>query len=501
MSELTIIEKALKYLNAVNEETRKNDIEDRLDYYYDNFKDLIDDELEDQFQEDNYDNIKIMIDDSINLVEYITNETAILYVKEPQRKLSKNSKRWDEIQKTIMQDIIMDKANKLTYVCNECGIIIQPRNGTIELDIVSPNMISVIQKEEDPTQIFGFIYEINLSNTIDNDLTDQVAYKRDLYKREFIYYDIEGNHLKFDQNNKIITNEKNPDNVNPYKDKKGKFILPLIICHKKYNENSVWDETSGNKLFSATKQIAVIASLFNYYMKNSSHKQPVVTGQADVQIPDKQVLDVLKVLKVIGEGAKIELLDFQGNLEQFFQQIQHKIELTLNQEGLALDDFTKSGSPESGYKLQLKKEPLKKKINEQKPFFRIYENDLFDKIRIVNNTMYNEKIDENIEFTIDFAEIEFEKDPEEVRKQRSFDLHNNLTNPLKLMMEDNPDIETEKDAEKIYNENKEINDRLNVNLEVVNNNLNNKFNKFNKFGGGKNAMQKEKEKKKKEIIK
>jgi len=71
MSELNVIEKALKYLNAANEETRKNNIEDRLDYYYDNYKDIIEDELKDQFTETNFDNIKLMIDDSINLVEYI----------------------------------------------------------------------------------------------------------------------------------------------------------------------------------------------------------------------------------------------------------------------------------------------------------------------------------------------------------------------------------------------------------------------------------------------
>jgi hypothetical protein len=485
MSELNIIEKVLKHLNTVNEDTRKNNIEERLDYFYDNFKTLLDNELKDQFVADNYDNIKLMIDDSINLVEYVINETAVLYVKEPQRKLSTDSKRWDEIQKTIKQDIIMDKVNKKTYACNECGILIQPRNNTIELDILSPNMISIIQDSDDPTKIFGFIYEINLSNTIDNNFTEQIKYKRDAYKRQFVYYDVEGNHFRFDENKKIIENETNPDNVNPYKDKQGNFILPLVICHKSYNENSVWDETSGNKMFSGTKQIGVLATLFNYYMKNASHKQPVITGNADVQIPDKQILDTMSVLKIIGEGANVDLLDFQGNLEQFFMQILHKIELFLNQEGLALEDFSKSGTPESGYKLQIKKEPLKKKINQQKPFFRIYENELFEKIRIVNNTMYNKKIDENIEFSIDFAEIEDVPDLKELREDRTWKLHNNITNPLKFIMEDNPDIKTEQEAEKIFNENKKINERLQINIDAVNDELDKKINKFQ---GDKNAI-------------
>lgn len=487
-NELNIIEKALKNLNAANEDTRKDTIEKRLDYLYDNYKDLITDEIEDQFVKNNFENIKLMIDDSINLAEYIINEIAVLYAKEPQRKLSKDSKRWEKIQETINQNIIMDKVNKITFCCNECGIVVQPRNDTIELDIIAPNMISIIQEEDDPTKIFGFVYEINLSDTVDNDLTEQVPYKRDLYKRQFIYYDIEGNHFKFDQNNKIIENETNPDNVNPYKDDKGNFILPLVIFHNNYNENSIWDETSGNKIFSSTLQIGVVSTLFNYYLKNSSHKQPVITGNADVQIPDSQILDVLSVIKIIGEGADFKLVDFQGDLEQFFKQLQHKIELTLNQMGLALDDFTKSGSPESGYKLQLKKEPLKKKVDEQKPFYRIYENELFEKIRIVNNTMYGEQIDKNITFAIDYAEYGMLEDPEEVRKDRTWKLQNNMTNILKLIMEDNPDIKTEVEAEKIYNENKVINKRLDVNLDQINSDIDNKIDEL----GNKNTLPKEK---------
>lgn len=491
-----IIKNALKYLHAANEETRKNNIEERLDYYYDNYKDRIDTEIKNIFTDKNYKNIKLMIDDSINLVEFITNETAVLYAKEPQRKLDKDSKRWDELQKTMNQDIVMDKANKLTFACNDSGIVIQPRNDTIELDLLTPNMISIIQEKDDPTKIFGFIYEINLTDTIDNQLTDEAKYKRDAYlKRQFIYYDKDGNHFKFDENYNIIINEKNQDNVNPYKDQKGNFILPLVIFHNKYNEDAIWDETSNNKMYSATKQIGVISTLFNYYLKNASHKQPVITGNADVQIPDNQILDPLTVLKIIGENAAFDLKDFQGNLEQYFQQILHKMELILNQYGLALDDFMRKGAPESGYKLQVKREPLKKKINQQKPFWRLYENELFDKIRIVNNTMYNEKIDENIEFNIDYAEVEVVADPEETRKARSWDLHNNLTNPLKILREDNPDIKTDEDAEKIYNENKKINERLNINIDKINNELDNKINDL----GGQSGLQKEKEKKEKVI--
>lgn len=491
MGKNNIVEKALRQLNAANESSRKNDIEERLDYYYDDFHSRIDTELESLFQENNYENIKLMIDDSINLVEYVVNEIAVLYSKEVQRILDKDSKRWDDLQVGLNLDLTMDKTNKLTRACNECGIVIVPRNNTVELDILTPNMISIIQEEENPTDIHGFIYEINLTNTVDSSAikvatSDKKTWERDAYRREFIYYDKAGNHFKFDNNYKIIPNEENPDNENPYKDKKGKYILPLVLCHRRYNENSIWDETTGHKLYSGTKQIAVISSLFNYYLKVSSFKQPVITGNADVTIPDKQILDPLKVLKVLGENAGIDLLDFQGDLEQFKKQILHKIEILLNQEGLALDDFMKTGSPESGYKLQLKKEPQKRKIDEQKPFFRIYENELFEKVRIVNNTFYpDKKIDENLTFKIDFPEFDVSPDPEEKMKQTTWEIHNNLTNPLNVIMENNPDVKTEEEAQKVYDNNKAINERLNVNLDRVNNNLDKKIDQIT---GGNDAV-------------
>lgn len=488
-----LVQEALQQLHVSSENTRKSDIEDRLDYYYDNYKHLIDSELSDQFVSQNYDNINLMIDDSINLVKYVIDEISTVYHKPAERKLDNESdakegknQRYFNIINKIKLDLIMDKSNKLTNVCNEVALVAQPRNGIVEVDLMTPDMFSVIQNKDDPKKIDAFIYEVDLTDSESSMGVVLISGRNTTLDRHFVYYDVIGNHFKFDINYHIISNPENPDNENPFKDSEGNYIIPAVICHKSYLENAVFDTTSGNGLFSATKQIGVIASLFNYYLKNASHKQPVITGSADVKIPDNQILDPLTVLKIIGENANFDLKDFQGDLEQFNQQIENKAERILNQEGLSLADFKKSAVPESGFKLELKREPLQKKRDEQIKFWRIYENDLFIIMRIVNNTMYpSDKISETAIFSVNFQELVAKVSPEEQRKNDEYRLSKNMVNILDLMIRDDPDLNEESAREK-YENNKKINDELNANT-AIETNLDNKFQQINNEGATQGA--------------
>ncbi len=476
-----LVTKALQLLLESNESSRKSEIENRLDYYKDNFKDLIEAELKTQFVPENYKNMKKMIDDSINLVEFVIDEISTVYHDAPVRTLDgeeDDENIYFKMLKKIHYDLIMDKANKLCNVCNEVALVYQPRNDIVEVDLMTPNMFSVIQDADNPKKMYAFIYEIDLTDSNTSVGIKSLTHRSAIDERHFVYYDVEGHHFKFDNNYKVIENLDNPENENPYKDKDGNFIIPVVLCHRQYLEDSIFDTTSGNKIFSATKQIGVISTLFNYYLKNASHQQPVITGNADVQVPDDQILDVLKVLKIQGENADIKLLDFQGNLDEFKKQIDSKIEKALNQEGLALADFQKSGTPESGYKLQIKNEPLKKRRDDQVKFWRIYENEGFVIMRIVNNEMYDEKISDTAKFNVDFVELKYTESPEEKRKNDEWELLHNLTNPLQLMMDDDKDLDM-KQAEAKYTENKAINDRLQVNTKAIDDSLDNEFNKVN----------------------
>ena len=55
-------------------------------------------------------------------------------------------------------------------------------------------------------------------------------------------------------------------------------------------------------------------------------------------------------------------------------------------------------------------------------FWRDYENQLFEIMRIVNNTMYTNKIPYTDKFNVNFAEMDTNQSPEEKRKDQEYRL-------------------------------------------------------------------------------
>ena len=476
-----LINESINASVSAAESNRKLDVEYRLDFLNDDFKDRIEYELKKQFCKETYEGIKLLIDDSINIVEYVSNEIGSIYDDSPIRYLSDSAgsivkdNRYDEILTLSMLDIKLAREEKICFACNECVVAIQPRNGTIEYDLLPPNTVSVIQDSADPSKPCAIIYEINLTNTEKN---TSVLDKDRL--RYFVYWDIQGNHFMFDNHHRRFSNDDNPNRENRYKDKNGNFILPFVIFHKNYNENTVWDNTSTNKLFSAQIQIGVLGTLHNYYLKWNSFKQLAVYGDFDIKVPQDQIRDPGYMFKILGESANVSVLDTQGQMDVFDMMIMKKIERALNQEGLSLESFSKTGSPESGYKLKIKNEPKLRRINMRKKFARVYENELFEKTRIVNNTVYpNNKINEDLEFHIDFSDYKPEQDPIELDKHRAYLVSTNMATPVDFIREDNPDIETDEDALKLYNENKATNKQLTIDTTQAENNIDNELNVSN----------------------
>lgn len=471
----SVIEQAYSDMKSAAEVQRKALIEERRYYLEDDFKHLITAELKNQFTKETYDAINLLIDDSLNLVSFMSEEIGGgVYQYEAMREFkSPNSndadQRYKDILKEVQLDIIMDEVSKATFALNEYVVGIIPRGDRICIDIMPPDYVTVWQKPDDPLSIRALMYEVILSDSQTNAAINTGSTATQ-YKRNFIYWDIDGNHFKFDEHFRIIPNPENPDNVNPYKDKAGNFIIPFVICHKKYNARTIWDGTNGNKMFSAQKQIGVLSTLFNYYAKVLSLKQLSVTGNAEIKLSNQQLLDPLHVFKVEGEGASVSVLDMQGRLDMFEKNvIIGKLERALNSEGLSLESFTRSGNTESGYKLKVKKEGQLKRISALKKYFRVYEKQIAEILRIVNNTTFpDKKIAEDAEFSIDFGDYVPEENPIDVDKHREWELAHDQKTEVDFLMEDNPDLDEDAAKNKLA-ENKAFNASTQGNVQTVQN--------------------------------
>jgi hypothetical protein len=237
----------------------------------------------------------------------------------------------------------------------------------------------------------------------------------------------------------------------PYRDEEGKPVLPFVIFHREEPEDSFWDQTSGRDLINATVMIGIKMTLFDYYFKVASFKQPYIIGD-EISVPSKQILDPLTVFQAKGEGAQIGLLDMQINLDQLKDALIFQINSIINNYGISADQWSLSISEISGRALKIRNRALLEIRQEQIPYYRDYEKEIFEKTKIINNAHFPDKPIKAEKFSVDFGEIEFPEDPEEELRLDAKRLKLGLISLGQFYQKYNPDVD-EKEGEKIIIEN------------------------------------------------
>lgn len=450
-----MLEKAKDGLTAA----RKKNVIERLNIYNDYFKDIIKTEVDLQFSEKTRANIKQMIDDSNNLLKRIVNDISVVYQESAQRSYQVNGKddgRYLDLISKMPLDLITQEVNRLTNLCNETLIYIVPRNGRIDYDILTPDYVEVYQDEDDPTKPVAIIFTQSYVDT---------KGKTKIY---YIYFDVFGNHFKFDEDHNPVRIPDNPEGINPYQDpeRRDRTVLPFVIFHKKFPRTQIWEDTSGQDLVSATKQIGVMLTYLNYLFKVQSFKMLYLAGIDIKDVPVELVFDPLFPKVFPDSSGSMGVVDYQIDLRQLWSIIYEKVGVIANNYGLSLDNFKLTVQAQSGFALKIKNSALEKIVNEQKKFYRYYERELFEKTKIVNNSQYKDKIADNGVFKVDFAETEYPESPDEIRNQWKFDIQMGARSILDYVMYVNPDIKTREQAEKQLRDNVELNNRISDELGV-----------------------------------
>ena len=193
-------------------------------------------------------------------------------------------------------------------------------------------------------------------------------------------------------------------------------------------------------------------TLFDYHFKVGTIKQPYLVGD-DVEAPSGQEMDLLTLLTASGEGAQIGLLDMQLNLDEQKDALIYAVNSIINNYGISADQWSLNIQEMSGRALKIRSQALLETRQDQLPFYREFEHELFKTTRIVNNAHFNKKIPDAAEFSIDFGEIDFPDNPEDELRLDAKYLKLGLMSPGQFFMKYNPDFKDEKDAEKAILEN------------------------------------------------
>lgn len=427
------------------DQERQNEAQDKLDIYSDDFEEIIEDKLTRLFHPDSVKRLLYHVNQSQNILKRVINETSTVYKREAQRTLNIDSPKYEEIKELNNFDIKGKKINRYTNLLNETLIKVGFRGGRIVYDIITPNICTVVQNEADPTQADAIIYQVTRANTPG---ASDIRYH---------YWSKDGDYLIYDESFRIIGRiydswDESGQLQYPYIDPDtGGYLLPFVISHKEEPDSNFWDQDNGRDLYNAAIMTAIKMTLFDYYFRVGSFKQIYLIGD-EADMPASQVLDPLTVLRASGEGAAIGVLDREIDMEQLKNAIVFQINSIINNYGISSDQWTLSVSELSGIALKIKNMPLLEIREDQLPFYRQYEKDLFKVTRVVNNAHVlnrSEEIPEKAEFNVDFAEITFPEDPIKELEHAKNQLKAGIISLGQFYMFFNPDIKDEKEAEKI----------------------------------------------------
>lgn len=423
------------------EEARLDEAADRLALYQDDYESIIRATMSKLFCKENYDRLFFHVNGSQNILKRVVNEISMVYKTDAKRTLDVDSDRYETIKSEIEIDGRMRRVNRLTNLLNDTIIKIAVRDGAIAYDILTPDICTVIQNQDDPTKISAVSWMRSWLDTVSNRLIYEYEYIDDLGWWAVLDSNFRAKQIIYD-----------PDTY-PYRDATGRPVMPLVCVHRQQPETRFWDPDSGRDLYNAAVMLGVKMTMFDYLFKATSFKQIYIVGG---HVPDKQVMDAVTVLHAQGDPnttVDIGTLDLQTNVANIVQALTFQLNSVINNYGISADMWTLSISEMSGRALKIKNRALLEQRAEQVPTYRKAEQELFEKTRLINNTHAGffgwEKIPENAKLKVDFAEVEFPEDPNYEIALEATRLNSGLVSLGRFYQEFNPDITDEAEAEKV----------------------------------------------------
>lgn len=458
-----IAQRALDLLMEPASVNRRKEQQVRLDYYYDDQEKYVTEAIRKQFK---YPDRIALQEEILNLTAMIIDELASIYSEKPFRQLQDVDESEDKFYQDLTSasglDQTMETANALTKLCKT--ILVRPvwRDEQIYYDIYTPNMFDVIEDPLDPTRPLGIVY----STTVD--LTNQFDIKKvtegDPFNNEnaIFYVWTKEHHFAFSakrEGDKIIAvikeNSENVDNENPYKDPvTNEGVLPFAILRDGQAVDSFFLR-GGEDLIATNKIVNVKLSEENYLTKMQSYSIPVRIGASSSDkefISDPSMTVDLPMDDEQEKGADFKYVSPEARIKELNDSIDKKISRIAIKYKLNPEMFSSSGQKSSAQALQLQNYHLTKIIKRDKPYYAQYEQDIFRLTVIVNNTHNEKQLKADAVLFVDFKDLETPMTVEE-KDNHNVLMHNNgLLSRKKWLIDENPDIRDEKQAQEILDE-------------------------------------------------
>lgn len=435
-----IVKQSLKRAKDVAEINRKQSSRNRLKIYHDDWDDILNAKLKEEFTELNYKGLKLTRDTSQNILKKVVNEISLVYKRPPERIFEPKVDAYTEILENIRVNVFMKKINRYTTLLNDTIIHVPwnyKENAITKLQMITPDICTVIQNEDDPETIDALWYAVDYwdSPTV-------------VDEQWFVFWSQE-QHFLFTEGGKIEPpTDENTDMINPYGE------LPFVFVHNQQIDGQFWNDLTGDDLITGCVWNGKKKSLKNYYFKHASFKQPYAIG-AELKLPPELRSDPSTIWTLEGKG-EIGMLDLTVAFGEFDKTMLKDVNDFLATYNLSVDMFAVSPTEMSGRALKIKNQGLLDIRENQIEMYRGVEVDLFRVIAMVHNYHSTaKKINEKAKLETDFPEPEMYFDPMEKLKKDKAELEAGIISPGVFYMRYNPDVKEEEKAEEKMRENLE----------------------------------------------
>lgn len=435
-------------IRVKQDDERRTEMGERRNILRDNLRQIILAQLSRMFTPQTYDDMRHYVDATNNVMRRVCREISTVYTREPERTITPKGaqKRYAEI---LQLNEKLARGNYLLNGMNDIIIQVTTMGGVIDLNILTPDMVTVFENKDNPTVLDAIMIEDPYMND-----AGQI-------ERQWIYWS-PTRHFIVDKDYRKVAVAGNIDMMNPYAEQNilQNSFYPFVPVHASDRENSFWDRYTGRDLIDATKLVA-IQSTFRNFMIPMQFKQLSVKMQGvDERQGTTKSNQIKSPLDILTTNGEAQVLDWQSNLTQIGEQIQNQIFAIASNYGISAENFKLTAQAVSGFARKVARERLDEIREEQIKIWRRAEEQLFEAIKWATIVYQLNPIPEAAKISVDFAEpkeIENEAEVIEVQKEK---LMLGVISLLDLVKAENPDVKTDEEAEEMLRKNLDVKRRL-----------------------------------------
>lgn len=423
---------------------RKQEACRRLDYYKGDQLDHLDRVLREQFKHPD----KLRLQKQFtNVVRRIINEVSVVYKNPPQRRLMRAgnpvdgpaAEAYQKMLEGARMDAVLKKANRYTNLLCTIGVQVVWRNDRVELDILTPDILNVVQDPRDPTVAAGVIIEQTFADTVALEGPGNPYGARKL----FIAW-TPAEHQVFDDQATVRSDLANAEGANPY------ALIPIVWFRNEHPDGFFWNE-GGQDLMNAQDAINVKLTYLNQLLKMQAFSIPVLVGTAPkggITIDPSVYLEIPLADSIDKGQPDFKFVSPNPKIAEVLEAMKEDVRRICDDWGLSPESFKLSGTPSSGLSLKIQNVRLLERREDDVQLYADYEKELFKIMRVVHNVHAagKSKIPEDAELSINFAELSFPEDPAAEDQRWVTRIGQNVASRAQWLMAIDSDIKTEEEA-------------------------------------------------------